>query len=60
MSTALSLSDAGERGYPPLPEAAYPCGPMPYVLEEDAFAQDQMHAYYDLGRAAAVAVKSQG
>lgn len=60
MSTALSLLDAGERGYPPLPEAAYPCGPMPYVLEEDAFAQDQMHAYYDLGRAAAVAVKSQG
>lgn len=60
MSTALSLSDAGERGYPPLPEAAYPCGSMPYVLEEDAFAQDQMHAYYDLGRAAAVAVKSQG
>lgn len=44
-----SAPKAPQAGYPALPEAAYPCGPRPYVLMKDAWAEDQMRAYYDLG-----------
>lgn len=42
--------DPGIDEYPPMPAASYPCGPEPYVLEEDAWSADLMRAYFDLGR----------